>query len=43
MSRMKEKISITLDDKLLKKIDRERGMIPRSVYINYLLRKILKK
>ena len=39
---MKEKISITLDDKLLKKIDKERGLIPRSVYINYLIKKKIK-
>ena len=35
---MKKKISITIDEKLLEKIDKEREMIPRSPYIEKLMR-----
>jgi len=34
---MKKKANITLDDKLLEIIDKKRGDIPRSTFINNLL------
>jgi len=36
---LKKKISITLDSELVTKIDKKRGLIPRSVYIDFLLKK----
>lgn len=37
MSEKKEKITISLDKDLLGVIDKERGLIPRSTYINEML------
>ena len=34
---MKTRLSITLDDWLVKKIDKKRNGVPRSTYINKLL------
>lgn len=31
---MKKDIAITLDEKVLEEIDKRRGLIPRSTYIN---------
>ena len=39
---MKVRLSISLDEKIIKKIDKERGNIPRSTYINILLEKLMK-
>lgn len=40
---MKEKINITIDEELLKVIDKERGLINRSLFIETILRKHFKK
>jgi len=40
---MKVKISITLERELLEKIDKKRGLVSRSAYIEYLLRKIFEQ
>ena len=40
---MKARFSITLDKELVKKIDKERNDVPRSTYINKLLKKLIKK
>jgi len=34
----KENISITINKKLLEKIDKDRGLIPRSTYIEKILK-----
>jgi hypothetical protein len=34
---MKKRISITIDENLLKKIDKKRGITPRSTYIENIL------
>ena len=39
---MKKKIAISLDKNLLEKIDKKRGLISRSAYINKLLKERLK-
>jgi len=38
---MKRKIGISLDPEIVEKIDEERGLIPRSRYIEKLLRERL--
>ena len=38
MSEKKEKITISLDKDLVERIDKERGLIPFSTYINQALR-----
>jgi metal-responsive CopG/Arc/MetJ family transcriptional regulator len=38
---MKNNISISLNEELLRKIDQEKGLAARSTYINYLLHKAL--
>jgi len=40
---MKNAISISLSEDLLEKIDFERQLAPRSTYIEFLLRKLLKE
>jgi len=37
------KVSVSLQDKTLKKLDKTRGLIPRSTYIDAILKKSLKK
>jgi hypothetical protein len=37
---MKKKVNITLDEEILKKLDKERGLIPLSTYINKILRRV---
>ena len=39
----KTKLSITLSEDLLSDIDKQRGLAPRSTYIEHLLKKIIKK
>ena len=39
---MKKTISITIDKQLLSKIDENRGDIPRSPFINNILKKTIK-
>ena len=39
---MKEQVSITIDEKLLSKVDRLRGLIPRSTFIEHELEGVLK-
>lgn len=38
---MKKRFSITMDERVLKAIDKERGLIPRSAYIESKLKKVL--
>jgi len=40
---MKEKISITLDEELIKKLNQERGLVSLSVWINNKLNKKVKR
>lgn len=40
---MKTKINITIDEDILKAIDKERGLISLSVFINEILKKEVKK
>jgi metal-responsive CopG/Arc/MetJ family transcriptional regulator len=35
---MKIKINVTVDEELIEKLDKKRGLIPRSTYINELIR-----
>lgn len=39
----KKRISITIDPDLLKKLDEARGRVPRSAYIEDLIREALKQ
>jgi len=39
----KERITITIDPDLLKKLDEARGRVPRSAYIEDLIREALKQ
>jgi metal-responsive CopG/Arc/MetJ family transcriptional regulator len=38
---MKEAISISLSEELIKELDSKRGLVPRSAYIEFLLKKAL--
>jgi len=38
----KKKVDITLDIEIIDKIDKDRGDVPRSTYINSILKRILK-
>ena len=35
---MKKRFSVTIDEELVEKIDKERGLVPRSAYIEKILR-----
>lgn len=39
---MKRKIGITMDEKLIEEIDKERGMVPRSRWIEHELKELSK-
>ena len=36
---MKQKITMTIDEQIIKRIDLERGLIPRSAFIEELIKK----
>jgi metal-responsive CopG/Arc/MetJ family transcriptional regulator len=38
---MKQKVSLTLDEEIIKEIDKKRGLIPRSTFVEQLLKKVL--
>lgn len=38
---MKKRFSVTIDEKLVEKIDKERGLVPRSAYIEKMLRDVI--
>jgi len=40
---MKLRITLSLNNKIVEMIDSERGIIPRSTYVDFLLRKILEE
>jgi metal-responsive CopG/Arc/MetJ family transcriptional regulator len=40
---MKKQLSITIDSELIEEIDKKRGMIKRSTFIEELIRRALKK
>ena len=39
---VKTKVTMTLETNLLKRIDKERGDVPRSVYIQRMIEKVMK-
>lgn len=40
---MKKRIDITLDEEVIEELDKKRKLVPRSPYINEVLKKHLKK
>lgn len=40
---MKERLTITIDQETLDKLDEARGLVPRSTYIDYHLKKYIEE